>query len=65
VPWVTASRWNVDSVATTGFMLSFYDSLLSGHTVDSALQLAARDVRASSAWTHPYYWAAFGVFGHS
>jgi len=65
VPWVTASRWNVDSVATTSFMVSFYDSLLSGHTVDGALQIAASQVRASSAWIHPYYWAAFGAFGHS
>ncbi|HXB20031.1 MAG TPA: CHAT domain-containing protein [Candidatus Solibacter sp.] len=65
VPWVTASRWNVDSVATATFMVSFYDSLLSGHTVDSALHLAAREVGSSPAWRHPYYWAAFGAFGHS
>jgi len=62
VPWVTASRWNVDSVATTSFMMSFYDALLSGHTVDRALQLAQEEVRRSRGWAHPYFWAAFGAF---
>lgn len=65
VPWVTASRWNVDSAATTSFMTSFYDALLSGHAVDRALQLAEEEVRKSQGRAHPYFWAAFGAFVRS
>src|SRR5947208_2919901 len=63
-PNVVASRWNVDSMATTEFMIQFYKSVLAGHTVADALQTTARDFRKTSGWTHPYYWAAFSTFGN-
>ena len=64
-PNVVASRWNVDSMATTEFMIQFYRSVLSGHEVADALQITARDFRKTAGWIHPYYWAAFSTFGHS
>jgi CHAT domain-containing protein len=60
---VVASRWNVDSIATEDFMGSFYDSLLSGHDPVEALQAAANSLRHMRGRAHPYYWAAFSVFG--
>ena len=60
---VVASRWNVDSMATSNFMGLFYDSLISGHGVAQALQSAAGSFRHTRGRTHPYYWAAFAAFG--
>jgi len=60
---VVASRWNVDSIATTDFVDLFYSSLLSGASVADALQGAAATFRKMPERAHPYYWAAFGAFG--
>jgi CHAT domain-containing protein len=62
---VVASRWNVDSVATTGFVDLFYGSLLSGASVPEALHGAATAFRKMPERTHPYYWAAFAAFGRA
>lgn len=63
VPHVVSSRWAADSTATAVFMGVFYSHLLAGDTVATALQLAAEQVRQDAKTTHPYYWAAFNVFG--
>jgi CHAT domain-containing protein/tetratricopeptide (TPR) repeat protein len=63
VPNVIASRWNVDSRATTEFMDLFYADLLSGQPVFQALQSASNELRKRSATSHPYYWSAFSEFG--
>ena len=63
-PNVVASRWNVDSMATTEFMGRFYRLLLSGHDVAAVLQAAASEFRRMPDWAHPYYWAAFSSFGN-
>ncbi len=63
-PTVVASRWNVDSLATTEFMGRFYRSLLFGQAVADALQIAAGEFRKRPDWSHPYYWAAFSSFGN-
>ena len=60
---VVASRWNVDSMATTEFVKLFYHSLLSGSSVTQSLQSAANAFRNTAARSHPYYWAAFSAFG--
>ena len=60
---VTASLWNVDSIATEDFMGLFYDSLLAGHSPAEAIQSAANSFRATASRRHPYYWAAFATFG--
>ena len=64
-PNVVASRWDVDSVATADFMTLFYRSALSGHDVADALRRAASVFRTTPGRTHPYYWAAFSVFGNA
>ena len=63
---VIASRWSVDSDATRELMRRFYDGLFSGHGAAQALvQAEARVAATSRAWSHPYYWAGFEIFGRS
>jgi CHAT domain-containing protein len=61
---VVASRWNVDTSATAGFMGHFYHSVLSGDLPALALREAAETLRRNPATAHPYYWAAFQLFGY-
>jgi len=61
---VIASRWNVDTAATAGFMRCFYASILSGASPSSAIREAAETLRKDPATRHPYYWAAFQLFGY-
>jgi CHAT domain-containing protein len=63
VPHVVASRWDVDSKVTATLMTDFYEKLLSGTSVSSALQSAALELRNHSQFGHPYYWAAFSAYG--
>jgi CHAT domain-containing protein len=61
---VIASRWNVDTTATAGFMRRFYQSVLQGALPSSALREAAEALRKDPATAHPHYWAAFQLFGY-
>jgi CHAT domain-containing protein len=63
VPTVVASRWEVDSGATATLMKVFYINLLQGHSVSASLASARREIRSIARFDHPYYWAAFSVFG--
>ena len=63
VPQVVASRWSVDSEATTELMVVFYGRLVAGDTVGHALREAKRTIRTQKQLSHPYYWASFSVFG--
>jgi CHAT domain-containing protein/tetratricopeptide (TPR) repeat protein len=63
VPHVVASRWPVDSYTTKQTMNEFYAALFDGLTPARALQQAANRLRLAPATTHPFYWAAFGVYG--
>ena len=63
VPNVIASKWKVDSRVSAALMDSFYSHLLKGERVSAALTIAERSLRADPATSHPYYWAAFSVFG--
>ena len=60
---VVASRWPVDSAAAQAAMKMFYGSLAGGKTAGEALGETQRRMRASREWAHPYYWAAFAMFG--
>lgn len=62
---VVASRWNIDSMATTDFVEMFYGSALSGRSVGQALQDAAGAFRQDREKSHPYYWAAFSLYGRA
>jgi CHAT domain-containing protein len=65
VPHVVASLWQVDSTSTATFMNLFYQALLSDNSVPRAVQKAASGIREQPQTAHPYYWAAFTVFGRS
>jgi len=60
VPRVLASRWDVDSAATSILIRSFYAALAKGQLPEQALRSAVATVRKEL--THPYYWAAFDMF---
>ena len=63
VPTVVASRWPVDSTASIVLMKDFYSRLLTGEEPSQALTEAEHTVRSQAQFAHPYYWAAFSVFG--
>ena len=63
VPRVVASRWNVDSTFTRQFMNAFYQQLLAGSSVEESLFRAQNAMRTQLVAVHPFYWAAFTVFG--
>ena len=63
VSQVLATRWNVDSMVTARFMQIFYDNLLAGASVVSSLRTAELQLSTNTETRHPYYWAAFAVFG--
>jgi CHAT domain-containing protein/cytochrome c-type biogenesis protein CcmH/NrfG len=63
VPNVVASKWRVDSETSAILMTSVYRHLLGGEPVDKAMALVERQLRSSPHTAHPYYWAAFSVFG--
>ncbi len=63
VPDVVASRWNVNSTATTSLMRVFYQRLLAGDSVARALERASEAVRRQPETAHPYFWAAFSAYG--
>ena len=63
VSQVLATRWNVDSRITARFMQIFYDNLLRGASVISSVRVAKLHLLTNTETRHPYYWAAFTVFG--
>jgi CHAT domain-containing protein len=56
------SQWEVDSAATSRWMQAFYEA---GRTrpLPDAARAALRAVKAMPEYSHPYYWAAFTMFG--
>jgi CHAT domain-containing protein len=58
---VIASHWEVDDEVTRELFLAFYGYLGQGHERAEALRLARRQV--AKRHPHPYYWAAFSLFG--
>jgi CHAT domain-containing protein/tetratricopeptide (TPR) repeat protein len=63
VPQVVASRWSVDSEATSEWMRAFYQNLLEGNSAAEATHVSMTYLRSLARWRHPFYWAAFGAFG--
>jgi CHAT domain-containing protein/cytochrome c-type biogenesis protein CcmH/NrfG len=63
VPDVIASRWPIDSDSSAELMNQVYASLIRGTSVDQALAAAKRSLRSKPQTAHPYYWAAFSMFG--
>jgi CHAT domain-containing protein len=62
---VVMSLWNVNDIATASLMKAFYKNLRQGMAKDEALRQAKLELLRGQqlAWRHPYYWAAFVLFG--
>ena len=66
-PRVLCSLWKVDDEATRALMPKFY-ALWNpregeGLPVLAALREAQAHVRQQAKWSHPYFWAAWVVWG--
>lgn len=61
---VLASLWTVPDESTADLMKAFYSSVARGVPRDEALREAQRAIlgRGGDA-AHPYFWAAFELFG--
>jgi len=60
---VVASLWRVEDASTAALMRELYASIAAGSSAATALQHAARALRADARFRHPYYWAGFVVAG--
>jgi CHAT domain-containing protein len=60
-----ASLWPVSDDATAQFMAAFYGAWQGGRISKAdALRQAQSQLLASSAYQHPFYWAAFSLLGN-
>ncbi len=62
VPEVIASRWDVDSSATSFLVARFYQAVAKGASAEEALSSSVQQLRRQPAFAHPYFWAAFDLF---
>ena len=61
-PTVVGSLWQVSDEATTRLMLRFYAAFLE-QGAGPALRQAQLSLRSTPAFEHPFYWAAFVLYG--
>jgi CHAT domain-containing protein len=59
---VMASLWEVDDAGTRMLMERFYHHL-QGYPKSEALRMAMADVSSHPDFEHPFYWAAFVLYG--
>jgi tetratricopeptide (TPR) repeat protein len=67
-PRVVCSLWKVDDEATSALMTRLYELWSPrdgspGLPTAEALRRAQEHVRAQERWRHPYYWAAWALWG--
>ena len=67
-PRVICSLWKVDDEATRALMVKFYElwmgtKVRKGLPTATALKKAQEFVRSHKTWEHPYYWAAWQLWG--
>ena len=67
-PRVIVSLWRVDDEATRDLMVKFYELWLGtggkpALGAAEALRQAQDSIRAQERWAHPYYWAAWVLWG--
>jgi CHAT domain-containing protein len=67
-PRVICALWKVDDEATKALMVKFYDLWnpkdgTPGLSAAGALRQAQAFIRAQERWRHPYYWAAWVLWG--
>jgi CHAT domain-containing protein len=53
----------VDDEATRALMTKFYERWKAGSSTATALGEAQEFVRSQERWKHPYYWAAWVLWG--
>jgi CHAT domain-containing protein len=59
---VIGTLWDVDSAAAARFNALFYRYWKQGMRIEQAVGAAALSLRASTEFSHPYYWAPFALF---
>lgn len=64
VPSLAASLWKVDDFATATLMSHYHALLQRGASRAGALQKAQQQLLRSETTRHPYYWAAFVLYGN-
>ena len=66
-PRVLCSLWKVDDKSTKALMVKFYELWNppegEGLSAAQALLVAQRHVRSHEEWKHPFYWAAWVLWG--
>jgi CHAT domain-containing protein len=62
-PTTVAAQWNVSSASTARLMLEFHRALAAGAAPAQALRSAQLKLMRDPDYSHPFYWAAFAVFG--
>jgi len=62
---VVCSGWDVRDDAAEQYMVRFYRALFRYGDPATAVDVAARKLRQSPEYAHPYYWANFRCFGAS
>jgi CHAT domain-containing protein len=63
-PRVIVSLWKVDDEATRALMVKFYELWKPGKLpTATALKKAQEYVASHDEWKHPYYWAAWQLWG--
>ncbi|MHC4731339.1 MAG: CHAT domain-containing protein, partial [Planctomycetota bacterium] len=63
-PRVIVSLWKVDDEATRALMVKFYELWKPGKKATAtALKKAQEFVASHERWKHPYYWAAWQLWG--
>ena len=57
------SLWKVDDEATQALMVKYYEFWNGGLGAAEALRRSQEHVRSQAKWSHPYYWAAWVLWG--
>jgi CHAT domain-containing protein len=60
---VVATGWSLDSQVAAEYMDLFYESAILGTDIPESARQAALQLQRQRQYAHPYYWAAFKVFG--
>jgi tetratricopeptide (TPR) repeat protein len=59
---VLGSLWSIDDAATVRFLQHFYAAARRG-SIGTAFQSAQRHLAETPEFSHPYFWAAFQLYG--
>ncbi|HEC79278.1 MAG TPA: CHAT domain-containing protein [candidate division WOR-3 bacterium] len=64
-PTIVASLWKVCDESTGRLMASFYKKLKKDVYIGKALADAERELMHSREFSHPFFWAPFGLYGYN